>query len=49
MSSVMKTPTRTPQRSAGHLPNEMVLSTPLFVPATPLLKELGYGTGKFLS
>lgn len=41
----METPIKTPNKS-GHFPAENVLSTPLFVPPTPLLKELGYGTGK---
>lgn len=39
------TPIKTPNTS-GHLKSDNVLSTPLFVPPTPMLKELGYGTGK---
>lgn len=40
-----KTPNNTPNRSDyGKFDN--ILSTPLFVPPTPMLKELGYGTGK---
>lgn len=41
----METPIKTPNTS-GHLKSDNVLSTPLFVPPTPMLKELGYGTGK---
>lgn len=37
-----KTPVQTPRRN----PNlENVLSTPLLVPPSPQLKQLGYGTG----
>lgn len=46
MATIMETPVKTPQQSAG---TENVLSTPLFVPPTPMLKELGYGTGMFFS
>lgn len=42
----METPVKTPN-SSGHYHGDNVLSTPLFVPPTPMLKELGYGTGKF--
>lgn len=45
MSTSMETPNKTPN-SSGHLRSDNVLSTPLFVPPTPMLKELGYGTGK---
>lgn len=45
MSTSMETPNKTPNKS-GHLRTDNVLSTPLFVPPTPMLKELGYGTGK---
>lgn len=45
MTTLMETPVKTPQKRAG---TENVLSTPLFVPPTPMLKELGYGTGMFL-
>lgn len=41
----METPIKTPNTS-GHSKSDNVLSTPLFVPPTPMLKELGYGTGK---
>lgn len=44
MSAAVETPIKTPKQ-----PNDCVMSTPLFVPPTPLLKELGYGTGKFIS
>lgn len=37
----------TPKRCAKNVSNENALSTPLFVPPTPLLKNLGYGTGMF--
>lgn len=43
MSAAVETPIKTPK-----LLNDFVMSTPLFVPPTPLLKELGYGTGKFI-
>lgn len=45
MDASMETPIKTTQ-STGHTEN--MLSTPLFVPPTPMLKELGYGTGKFM-
>lgn len=41
-----KTPNNTPNRSE-YRKTDNVLSTPLFVPPTPMLKELGYGTGKW--
>lgn len=41
----METPTKTPNVS-GNFGGDSVLSTPLFVPPTPMLKELGYGTGE---
>lgn len=41
----METPIKTPNSSV-HYQSDNVLSTPLFVPPTPMLKELGYGTGK---
>lgn len=44
----METPNKTPNTS-GHLKADNVLSTPLFVPPTPMLKELGYGTGTIYS
>lgn len=44
MSASIETPIKTPQ-SSKHLATENLLSTPLFVPPTPMLKELGYGTG----
>ncbi|XP_055326134.1 lymphokine-activated killer T-cell-originated protein kinase [Sitodiplosis mosellana] len=44
MSGSMETPIKTPQ-SSRNLSTENMLSTPLFVPPTPMLKELGYGTG----
>lgn len=37
------TPVQTPQKTTSL---DAALSTPLLVPPTPLLKELGYGTGK---
>lgn len=40
----METPIKTPN-TTDHLKSDNVLSTPLFVPPTPKLKELGYGTG----
>lgn len=43
MSATVETPIKTPKQS-----NDCNMSTPLFVPPTPLLKELGYGTGKFI-
>lgn len=39
----MQTPIKTPKRPAS---NAAVLSTPLFVPPSPVLKQLGYGTGR---
>lgn len=36
----------TPNKTTNALKSDSVLSTPLFVPPTPMLKELGYGTGK---
>lgn len=45
MSVMMETPIKTPQNRK--LSNENVLSTPLFVPPTPMLKQLGYGTGNY--
>lgn len=45
METAFETPTKTPNVSANS-GVESVLSTPLFVPPTPMLKELGYGTGK---
>lgn len=44
MSTSVETPNKTPN-SSGHMNSENVLSTPLFVPPTPMLKGLGYGTG----
>lgn len=41
MSATFATPIKTKQ-----IGSENALSTPLFVPPTPMLKELGYGTGK---
>lgn len=41
------TPNKTIKQQQQQVANENVLSTPLFVPPTPLLKELGYGTGMF--
>ncbi|XP_031621813.1 lymphokine-activated killer T-cell-originated protein kinase [Contarinia nasturtii] len=35
----------TPERCGNNFQNENALSTPLFVPPTPLLKNMGYGTG----
>lgn len=46
MSASIETPIKTPQLSKN-LATENLLSTPLFVPPTPMLKELGYGTGTF--
>lgn len=45
MSTSIETPIKTPQ-SSKQLTSENMLSTPLFVPPTPMLKELGYGTGE---
>lgn len=47
MNTSMGTPIQTPQKSS--ISHEAALSTPIFVPPTPLLKELGYGTGKIFS
>lgn len=41
--SNISTPLRTPLRVNA---NQNNLSTPLFVPPSPMLQELGYGTGK---
>lgn len=43
MDTTIGTPDQTPKKPTNF---EAALSTPLFVPPTPLLKELGYGTGK---
>ena len=47
-ASMNETPIKTPQSSKHTLTaTENMLSTPLFVPPTPMLKELGYGTGTY--
>lgn len=43
MDTAIGTPVQTPKKPTSF---EATLSTPLLVPPTPLLKELGYGTGK---
>lgn len=44
IETTIKTPNNTPTRRE-YGKTENILSTPLFVPPTPMLKELGYGTG----
>lgn len=46
MSGAIETPIKTPKQNVN---NECLMSTPLFVPPTPSLKQLGYGTGKLTS
>lgn len=45
--SIMSTEVKTPIKTSKTI-NENVMSTPLFVPPTPLLSQLGYGTGKII-
>lgn len=47
MSAAIETPLQTPKRPASNVA-ALSLSTPLFVPPSPVLKQLGYGTGKKL-
>lgn len=47
-ASMNETPIKTPQSSKHLAASENTLSTPLFVPPTPMLKELGYGTGTYV-
>lgn len=46
-ASMNETPIKTPQSTKHLAASENMLSTPLFVPPTPMLKELGYGTGMY--
>lgn len=46
MSSNIKTDFKTPQRALRT--NNSNLSTPILVPPSPMLQQMGYGTGKYL-
>lgn len=37
---------KTPQNKVKRFKNGEVLGTPMFIPPTPQLQSLGYGTGK---
>lgn len=45
MSARLSGSFKTPQRAKA--PNNSNLSTPLFVPPSPMLQEMGYGTGNW--